>query len=1166
MTKITLSDLANLENQTTAVSAINANNAAIETAFDNTLSRDGTSPNQMSASLDMNSHRILNLPSPTSLYEPIRLLDVETINSSGITVSPLPAGGLQGQHLIKNTDTNYDVSWAPPASSEYGQVFLGDGTGVTDVTAQLNTVLAGNSNVLIKPGTYKINGTVSLNDNQTIVLSSGTILKQYAANPASTPIFQAIGKNNITIIGNGAVFYGEGTFCGNVGQAATVSCPIITASPTAPIGQGQWLGQVSADIAIRLITCTNVHIDGVHTKNCGGSGIAIYGGNTISITNSVIEGTNLYSTPIHPPSATPGYQANFQNGLFLNDQPTYGVIENLKVVNCDISGTAQGVLVETYPGVNITNRSIEFNGMNIHDITGQHGFYIDSGKVSITNATLSNLAEAGVKVQIGDSAMASIGVSAVGIVAENLGGNMFEIGVFQDTFPGASLSGVQLQGVGKNVNRGLSIGGLVKNLQANIVVTDTVGEGLVIQGNLPSNMDIKILAERTGEDGVLITSTNSNNIKIQPTIINPSTNSGSRYGIIVASASANVSLFDPVVTDANSKMFNGLYNSVSGGTIAVYGSAKFTGATDWAVVTTGHIVAWPIWATVQGTAGSYKSPVNFDPVNLGAATQPFTNLFLGPTGSVNFGNNDVQIQDTTDQLTFTGAGNGYQFDGPLLPTTNRLTQLGVPSRGWFGVYLDGATSGTSLLVAPAIAGGLTHNLPVTSDTLVGKATTDTLTNKTYDTAGTGNSFSINGLAATANTGTGSVVRATSPTLVTPALGTPTSGVATNLTGTASGLTAGNVTTNANLTGPITSVGNATSIASQTGTGTKFVMDTSPALVTPNLGTPSAVVLTNATGTAASLTAGTVTTNANLTGDVTSVGNATTLTNAPVIAKVLTGYTSGAGTVSAADSILSAIQKLNGNDATNANLTGDVTSIGNATTLTNAPVIAKVLTGYTSGAGTVSAADSILTAIQKLNGNDATNANLTGVVTSVGNATSLGSFTSANLATALTDETGSGANVFGTSPQITTPDIVGTTAAGNANAGSVGEFVSAVLASGSAVSLATSTAKTVTSISLTAGDWDVSGQLSVTGAGTTTFTDMIGGINTTTDTLPSAADWAVSKYPSTTVFSTGGSSVQMVVPNKRINVSSTTTVYLIANCTFGTSTCSAYGKIEARRRR
>lgn len=85
------------------------------------------------------------------------------------------------------------------------------------------------------------------------------------------------------------------------------------------------------------------------------------------------------------------------------------------------------------------------------------------------------------------------------------------------------------------------------------------------------------------------------------------------------------------------------------------------------------------------------------------------------------------------------------------------------------------------------------------------------------------------LVSNAITGTGNVVMSTSATLVTPALGTPTALIGTNITGTASGLTAGNVTTNANLTGPITSVGNATSIASQTGTGTTFVMSASPTL-------------------------------------------------------------------------------------------------------------------------------------------------------------------------------------------------------------------------------------------------------------------------------------------------------------------------------------------------
>lgn len=132
--------------------------------------------------------------------------------------------------------------------------------------------------------------------------------------------------------------------------------------------------------------------------------------------------------------------------------------------------------------------------------------------------------------------------------------------------------------------------------------------------------------------------------------------------------------------------------------------------------------------------------------------------------------------------------------------------------------------------------------------------------------------------------------------------------------------------------------NSKTVTDLSGTGSVLATTTSPVFITPALGTPASGVATNLTGTATGLTAGnatlaaTVTTNANLTGDVTSVGNATTLTNAPVIAKVLTGYTSGAGTVSASDSILSAIQKLNGNNATNANLTGPIISVGNATSV------------------------------------------------------------------------------------------------------------------------------------------------------------------------------------------------------------------------------------------
>ncbi len=73
--KLTLNDLASLANEASAIASINSNSAAIETALENTLSRDGTSPNQMGASLDMNSNRILNLPEPQDDTEPLRLSD-----------------------------------------------------------------------------------------------------------------------------------------------------------------------------------------------------------------------------------------------------------------------------------------------------------------------------------------------------------------------------------------------------------------------------------------------------------------------------------------------------------------------------------------------------------------------------------------------------------------------------------------------------------------------------------------------------------------------------------------------------------------------------------------------------------------------------------------------------------------------------------------------------------------------------------------------------------------------------------------------------------------------------------------------------------------------------------------------------------------------------------
>lgn len=134
------------------------------------------------------------------------------------------------------------------------------------------------------------------------------------------------------------------------------------------------------------------------------------------------------------------------------------------------------------------------------------------------------------------------------------------------------------------------------------------------------------------------------------------------------------------------------------------------------------------------------------------------------------------------------------------------TEINLGASGTLGsVTFGNATSGTvKIQPVTGALGTVTLSLPAATDTLVGKATTDTLTNKTFDTAGTGNSFSINGVAVTANTGTGAVARATSPTFVTPTLGAA-SATSLNVSGTTASTS---VTTGALIVGGGGGFGNA----------------------------------------------------------------------------------------------------------------------------------------------------------------------------------------------------------------------------------------------------------------------------------------------------------------------------------------------------------------------
>ena len=144
----------------------------------------------------------------------------------------------------------------------------------------------------------------------------------------------------------------------------------------------------------------------------------------------------------------------------------------------------------------------------------------------------------------------------------------------------------------------------------------------------------------------------------------------------------------------------------------------------------------------------------------------------------------------------------------------------------------------------------------------------------------------------------------------------------------------------------------------------------------------------------------------------------------------------------------------------------------------------------------------------------------------------------------------------------TAGIAGTTLADSANAGSVGEYVTSTVLLGSAVALTTGVAINVTSISLTAGDWNVWGTVAFAPAGTTTVSAISGSISTTTGTMATVPGGGSSFALATTL--TTGAAQSHPVGMTRISVAATTTVFLVAQSSFAVSTNAAYGIINARR--
>lgn len=163
--KFTYTPLVNLNNQSSAVANINNNMAAIQTAMEKTLSRDGTSPNAMISDFDMNGHHILNLPIPTKLTDPIRLMDMVGGISTSTTFVALSSYTSLASAVSIIGATNVTLL-IDVAASVVSNLTLPSNISISAVPSNLITVGSG--------ATLTVNSPILVPDEQELFSVSGT--------------------------------------------------------------------------------------------------------------------------------------------------------------------------------------------------------------------------------------------------------------------------------------------------------------------------------------------------------------------------------------------------------------------------------------------------------------------------------------------------------------------------------------------------------------------------------------------------------------------------------------------------------------------------------------------------------------------------------------------------------------------------------------------------------------------------------------------------------------------------------------------------------------------------------------------------------------------------------------------------------------------------------
>lgn len=212
MSKLTLTDIAAGYG---APATLNANNGRIEAALENTLSRDGTAPNNMETELDMDSNRIINLGSPADSNDAARWIDVtDAVNLTGTAVPALTGNsqkylGTDGSTLgwknfYNQSSAELSASVTPTYFTKdyidvtrYGAVGDGSTSNTTAVQNALNAAAVGKARIHfpsqnLNGQTIYICGKVQVYEGTTISADPGVVIRS-SITVANDHVFECIG-------------------------------------------------------------------------------------------------------------------------------------------------------------------------------------------------------------------------------------------------------------------------------------------------------------------------------------------------------------------------------------------------------------------------------------------------------------------------------------------------------------------------------------------------------------------------------------------------------------------------------------------------------------------------------------------------------------------------------------------------------------------------------------------------------------------------------------------------------------------------------------------------------------------------------------------------------------------------------------------------------------